>query len=83
MIVDGILWLLQGIVNVLLLPLEIVNVGIDFLSGIPIVVQFLQIVAYVIPWTNLIPIFVLVIGFFIFRALVALIKTIWDLLPIL
>ena len=36
MIVDMILLVLQGILNILLAPLTVLNIGIDFISSIPI-----------------------------------------------
>ena len=82
MIVDGILNILKVVVNVLLAPLEIINFGVDFLEGLPIVSSFIQVIAFIFPWSNILPIIYLVIGLFSFRAIVALIKTIWALLPI-
>lgn len=72
MILDGILLVFQGVLNVILSPLTVVNLGIDLLGSIPIVAQFLQLVAYILPWTNLLPIFALVISLFIFRIMLAI-----------
>lgn len=81
MIVDGILLVLQGVAFVLLLPLEGLNIAIDFISSIPIVVSFLQVIAYIIPWTNILPLILLVVAIIIFKIAVSLVKTIWQLLP--
>ena len=82
MIIDAILGLISNIVGVLLLPLEAFNVVIDIASSIPVVAKFLMFIAYVIPWNNLLPIFG-VIGIVTgFRITVSLIKTVWDLLPL-
>lgn len=81
MIVDGILLVLQGVVFVLLLPLEGLNIGIDFISSIPVVVSFLQVVAYIIPWTNILPLGALVVAVIIFKIAVSLVKTVLQLLP--
>ena len=83
MIIDMLLLVLQGVVEVLLLPLTVINVAVDFVASIPIIAEFLQIIAYVLPWTNLLPLIVLTFSIFTFRIAVALIKTIWDLLPLL
>lgn len=81
MIVDGILFVVQGFLNVLLLPLACVDVAVDFVSSIPVITQFLQVVAYVLPWSNILPLIVLTIGTFLFRIAVSLIKTVWNLIP--
>lgn len=83
MIVNSILLIIQGILEVLLLPLTGLNISIDFISSIPVVTEFLQIVAYVLPWSNLSPLFSLVIAIFVFRAVIALIKLIWTFIPII
>lgn len=83
MIVDAILLLVQGILNVLLLPLNGLNIAVDFLASIPVVREFLQIVAYLLPMDNLKPLFTIVIGIFIFRATIAIIKTIWKFIPVI
>lgn len=83
MIIDGILLVLQGIVNILLAPLTIINISVDFISSIPVVTEFLQIGAYILPWRNILPLVILVIGIFIFRGVLALIKLIWHFIPIL
>lgn len=83
MIVDLILLLVQGILQVLLLPLTAINISVDFLAGIPVVTEFLQIVAYLLPMNNLLPLFTIVIGIFIFRGALAIIKLIWSFIPII
>lgn len=80
MIFDGILLLFQGILNIILFPLGVLNIGIDFLS-FPIVTQFLQIVAYILPWNNLLPLITLLIGISVFKIGVILSKTIIHFIP--
>ena len=82
MITNGILLVIQGILNVLLLPLTCLNITIDFISSIPVITQFLQVVAYVLPWENIQPLVIFTIGMFIFRAILSLIKLIWHFIPI-
>lgn len=81
MILDGILLVLQGILNVILLPVTALNVGIDLISSIPIVTQFLQLIAYILPWDNLLPIFIFVIGLFVFRIGISLAKLVVHFIP--
>ena len=83
MILDAILLLFQGIINVLLAPLSVINWAVDLVSSVPVIANFLSIVAYVLPWGNILPLISLIVGMFIFRIFISLIKTIWELLPIL
>lgn len=83
MIINLLLGVLQLVVNVLLAPLAVLNFGINVISSISIVQGFIKVIAYLFPWNNLLPLITFVVGMFIFRGVVALIKTIWDLLPIL
>ena len=83
MIIDLIFLLLKGILEILLLPLTVINVAIDFVVSIPIVVSFLQIVAYVIPWSNILPLIVFTIVIFGFRSILAFINLVWHFIPII
>ena len=83
MIVDAILLLAQSIIDLLLLPLTALNFVIDFTSSIPIVSQFLQLVAYLLPWSNLLPLIIFIIAMFVFRGVLSLIKLIWSFIPII
>ena len=83
MIVDLILLLVQGILNVLLLPLTVINIAVDLVSSIPVTTEFLQVAAYMIPWSNILPLILLVIGIFIFRAGLAIVKVVWKFIPFL
>lgn len=76
MIVDGILLVFQGFLNILLAPLTVINIAIDIASSIPIISQFLQVVAYILPFDNLLPLFTIVIAIFIFRISVAIFRLI-------
>lgn len=83
MIVDGLLLLLQGVLNIILLPLSALNIGIDFLASIPIVESFMQVITYVLPWDNILPLIILVFAIFTFRIIVALIGIVKQLIPFL
>ena len=83
MITNAIFLLVQRLLEILLLPLTGLNLVVDFLSSIPVVTEFLQIAAYLLPMNNLIPLFNIVIIIFIFRASLALIKLIWSFIPII
>ena len=83
MIINGFLLILQGIVNILWLPLVPFNWAITPGLSIGVISDFINIVAFILPWSNIVPIITFIVGMFAFRAIVSLIKTIWELLPIL
>lgn len=81
MIVEGVLSVVFGLLNVLLLPLQVVDFGLNVLTFKP-VLQFLNMALYLVPFRELMPIFIFFVSMMSFRIIVSLIKTIWDLLPI-
>ena len=83
MIINGFLLILQGIVNILLLPLVPLNWAITTGFSIGVISDFINIVAFVLPWSNIVPIIRFIVAMFGFRLIVSLIKTIWELLPVL
>ncbi len=83
MIVNGLLNIVSGVINLLLAPLELINFAVDVGTSLGVVKGFISVIAYLFPWSQVTPLIYIVITFFIFRCVVALIKTIWDLLPVL
>lgn len=81
MITDGILLVFQGLINIILSPLSIINISVDFISNITPVTQFLQIVAYILPLSNLMPLITLIITLSLFRIAVALVKLVVEFIP--
>lgn len=81
MITDLILLVFQGVLNIVLAPLTVLNIAVDFVGSIPVVTQFLQVVAYMIPFDNLLPLIVLVIASIVFRIGIALVKFIIEFIP--
>lgn len=81
MILDAILNILAGFVSVLLAPLEVINIGIDLISSIPVVASFIQVIAYIFPWTNILPIIFITIIILNFKLFISAIRAIWELLP--
>lgn len=81
MIVDGILLVFQGVLNILLAPLTILNIGVDLIASIPYVTQFLQVVAYILPWSNLLPLIVVIISICMFRISLSFVKLILNFIP--
>lgn len=73
--------LIFGVVNLLLLPLEGINFVIDLVASIPVVTNFITCICYVLPWTNLIPIVIIIFALILFKSFIALIRTIWDIIP--
>lgn len=82
MITNGILLIFQNFLNIILLPLTIFNVVIDIASSIPFIAQFLQVVAYIVPWSNILPIILIMFSIFSFRIGMALIKLIIYIIPL-
>ena len=81
MIIEGILSVVFGVLNILLLPLQVVGFGVNVLALEP-VMQFIRMAMYLIPFKELMPIFIFFASMMAFRIIVSLIKTIWNLLPI-
>lgn len=73
MILDLILGVLKIIIEILLSPLTVLNVAIDFIGSIPVVMSFIQVVAYVLPWSNILPIIILLFAIFGFRIVISVI----------
>lgn len=81
MIVDGILNVLNFFMNILLSPLEVLNIAVDIGSSIPVVGQFLSIIAYIFPWKNMVPLLFITFAAIGFRISISLIKTLWSVIP--
>lgn len=81
MIVEGVLSVIFGLLNILLLPINVVSFGLDILTLEP-VKQFIRMALYIVPFKELMPIFIFFVSMMAFRIVVSLIKTIWDLLPL-
>ena len=81
MILDGILNILAVLFNILLAPLEVINIGIDVVSSFPIVASFIQVVAYIFPFNNLLPLLLLTIVILSFKVAIRIVITLWDLIP--
>lgn len=80
MIIDGILFVLKGVIDILLLPIQALNIGIDFAFSFPIVKSFLSVVFYILPLNKVTPLIVLIIAIFGFRTAISVIKTIFSLM---
>ena len=83
MIIDLFLLVLQGVLNILLAPLTVINIGVDFIASIPVISEFLSVIAYVLPWTNLLPLIAIIVAIFIFRIAISLIRGVKAIIPFL
>lgn len=83
MIVDGILSVFTVFLRFLLSPIEIINISIDLVSSIPVVSQFCGIVAYVLPWQNLFPLFLIVFAITAYKIIISLVKLFLNFIPFL
>jgi hypothetical protein len=82
MVVEGILTVVFGVINTLLMPLNIINFVVDN-TVFTTILEFINMALYLIPFKQLMPIFTFFVALMMFRIVVAFIKTIWDLLPLL
>lgn len=82
MIIEGICNVFFGLLSGLLSFLPDVNWDIkaDFFTKF---LEVLRVVGYLLPMKTVAAIFALVIAFTVFRIVIALIKTIWNLIPFL
>ena len=80
MIIEGLLQVIFNTVNLLLSPLDVLSFVFDS-SIMNTVGEYLSIVFYFIPIGNLMPIILFIIALFGFRSLLALLKTIMQLIP--
>lgn len=81
MITNAILLVFQGVLNIILAPLAVINIGIDLIASVPVITSFINVVAYVMPWDNILPLIILIITMFGFRIVVALIRLIVEFIP--
>lgn len=82
MVVEGLLSVVFGVINTLLMPLNIINFVVDN-AVFSTILEFINMALYLIPFKQLMPIFAFFVALMMFRIVVAFIKTIWDLLPLL
>ena len=83
MIANAILLIFNGLLSVLLAPLQVVNITINIISSIPIVQRFVQVIAYLLPMNNLKPMIFIIISLGILSIVLGILKALWDILPIL
>lgn len=74
--------IIEGVLNVILFPLDVINFSVNWFLGIDWVRDAVSVVSYVLPWENILPLFIGIVAIFGFRIVIAIIKTIWELLPV-
>lgn len=58
------------------------NYNVSFSNFKVLFTSFLHCICYIVPIERLLPIFVTVVGFTVFRISISLLKTIWSLFPL-
>lgn len=81
MVTEGIINLVFGIVEGLLSLLPDISWNVDG-TVFDIFFDVLEMVCYLLPMGTVFAIFLIVVGLTMFRVVISLIKTIWDLLPL-
>ncbi len=83
MIIDLIFGVVAGVLNIVLAPFEIVNIGIDIVSSIPVVEDFVRVVAYLLPFSNLLPIIIISFSILFLRICIGVWHAVLNLIPVL
>ncbi len=81
MILDAILLVFQGVITVLLAPFGFISVGVDFISKILLFTPFLQVIAYIIPFKNILPLIIITFSLVGIRITISIIKFILKFIP--
>ena len=82
MIIETIFNIIFSVVDILLTPFDGLNLIISS-NVFNTVLEYLSVVTYVLPIQNFIPIFVFVISTMLLRIVIAALKTLWDILPLI
>ena len=83
MISNAILLVFNGLLTVILAPVQVVNITINVVSSIPVVQRFIQVIAYLLPMNNLKPMMFIIIGLGLLSIVLGILKAVWDVLPLL
>jgi len=82
MIIEALIDVLVGIINTILKPLSLINFTIPDIV-VTNFVEIMRLVCYILPMSALMPIIFTFAALMSFRIIVSIIKTIWQLLPLL
>jgi hypothetical protein len=80
MIVQLLINFLFGILNLILKPFDLISfvLNADFMITVK---HYLSVIFYIIPIANFLPIFAFIIALMGLRITIALLKTVWGILP--
>ncbi len=81
MITNAILGVLSNVVAFMLSPLTAFEFVLDLAESIPLVMNFLKLGIYILPWDNLIPLFAIIASVGLFRLVIAIVKTVMNVIP--
>ena len=81
MIPDALINLIYSIVSGMMLPIEGLTFVVD-LSKLQPILQYFQMALYIIPFAQLMPIFTFFVALMGWRIVVSILRTIWDILPL-
>lgn len=82
MIIEALLNPLFAFVNLILTPLQSLSFVMDS-SIFEFLFKILNVVCFILPIQQLMPIILFIIASMIFRITIRILKTIWDILPLL
>lgn len=81
MIFDLIINVIALFVQVLLAPVSAVKFVIDIASSLSFLDSIFRIIAFLMPWNNILPLFVIVVALIGFRIAISIIQAMWRLTP--
>ena len=82
MIIDLILNIIHSFFSFILSGFDIISTArITEILSFPYILKFFQIIGYIIPWANILPLIIITFIILNFKIAVRFIKTIWQLLP--
>lgn len=81
MISEFFLNIVFNLVNGMLLLLPDISWSVES-SAFEFLLSFLRCVAYLLPWNTVLTILGLIVALSVFRIIIAIIKAVWDLLPL-
>lgn len=79
MIIDLGLSVFDALLVVLLSPLQIINISVNWFSAFDFIEEFFTIVVWILPWGNIMPLIIIALAIGGFKITIATIKTVWRL----
>ena len=81
MITNSILGVISNVAAFMLSTLTAIDFVLDLADSIPLVMNFLKLGIYILPWDNLIPLFAIIASVGLFRLVIAIVKTVMNVIP--